>query len=124
MTEIITNDPSSAVQIASPCLQHALGWSIRLAIALTQLVPDPVRNPGQGADRSLWWLVRLPWDPSSQGLGPKTLKILGPENHNRELLDPSSHPWGPVMVQRVRKAYRRKRCLHWKISKLHIIQNR
>ena len=52
------------------------------------------------------------WDPSCQGLGPKTpLLILGPVpagNHNRQLLDPSSHPWGPVMGAWVRKAYHRK----------------
>ena len=47
LTEIIANDPSSAVQFASPCLRHALGWSrsIRLVMALGQQVPEPVRNP-------------------------------------------------------------------------------
>ena len=45
MSEIITNDPTSAVQVASTCLRHTLGWSIRLVMGLTQQVPEPVRDP-------------------------------------------------------------------------------
>ena len=82
MTKVITNDPTSAVQVASACLRHTLGWSIRLVMGLTQQVPETVKDP-----------VRVQigvYGGSSECLG--TLQILGPKKRNRELLDPSSHP--------------------------------
>ena len=66
-----------------------------------------------------------PWSalgPVIPGFGAENPVNPWTKKHNRELLDPSSHPWGPVMAQQVRKADRKKRSLHWKVSKLHIIQ--
>ena len=106
------------------CLQHALGWSVSLVMAFTRQVPYPVKNPvrmqiGVSGASSECFGTRHPrvW-------ARKPCKSFGPKNSNWELLDPSSHPWGPVMAQPVRKAYRRKWSLHWKISNVHIIQSR
>ena len=57
-TEIITNDPSSAIQFACPCAWHALGWNIRPVMALTQQVPQPVRI--QSGCR--WGSMVAPWE--------------------------------------------------------------
>ena len=56
------------------------------------------------------------------GFGPKNPVNPWAKTSTIALLDPSSHPWGPVMASRVRKSYRRKRSRSCKISKLQIIQ--